>query len=468
MNWKRMEMEDLKPIIHPNTTIASIPFAMRLKKTCEGNYIPFSKKGVTMYGIDTSMQTDIEKMIKEGAHAAMSLEEIIQLEVSDWLTSKKRKGMRTGEEYYRNQNAIRKRERKVIGEGGIELPARNLANAKLASGFIRKLVDQKVGYLLSKPMSMQTEPQPYQEKLDRYFGFAFQRLLQSIGTDALNKGIGWMHIYYDEEGQFRMKRMSSEQIVPLWKDRDHTELFAIARVYDVEGYEGKRKTLVTKVEYWDERGVRRYIKQDNRLSSDYGYEEDWQAGHFAIANRQVGWGRVPFIPFKSNSVEMPLVEALKDLVDDYDLHKSNLSNVLQDNPNRPVYVLKNYDGTDLGEFRHNLNTYGAIKITDPGGVEVVTAALDVEAMKAHQKSNRRDIYKFGRGVDTQAEAFQGDKSGVALKFLYADLDMDANMMEAEFQWSLQQLVWFINRHLEAHGEGSFADDPVTFLFSGRR
>ena len=175
---------------------------------------------------------------------------------------------------------------------------------------------------------------------------------------------------------------------------------------------------------------------------------------------------MPFVCFKYNDEEIPLVRIVKSLVDDYDAKTSDHANNLEDLPNS-IYVLKNYDGQDLGEFRRNMSTYRAVKVMGDqgGGVDTLSIDIDTEATEKHLDRLRKDIYEFGRGVDTQSERFGGDKSGIALKFLYADLDMDANIMETEFQASLEQLLWFVNVHLANTGAGDFSGEKVEFIFN---
>ncbi|MCR8983402.1 phage portal protein, partial [Brevibacillus laterosporus] len=176
------------------------------------------------------------------------------------------------------------------------------------------------------------------------------------------------------------------------------------------------------------------------------------------------WERVPFICFKYNDEEIPLIKFIQSLIYDYDYRKSDNANNLEDVPNS-IYVLRDYDGTNLGEFRHNLAAYRAVKVTGEGGVETISLPIDTEAFKTHMEMNRKDIYEFGRGVDTQASNFGNDPSGIALKFLYADLDMDANMIETEFQASMEHLRWFIDQHISNTGGGDFSNETVEFIFN---
>jgi len=413
----------------------------------------------------TETQRIIE-IIESGARSAMTLDQIIRNEVDLWLRSTERRWMLTGQRYYVGDHDILQRKRMAIGENGELVDVTNLANNRLVHAFVRKLVDQKVGYLLGKPLSIQTENRRYLDLLNEIFDRSFLRLLKNLGKEAVNKGKAWLHVYYDEEGNLSFKKIPSEEIIPLWRDADHTKLDAVIRVYEVEVYEGTDRKIVTKVEFWDTTGVRRYVLDSGGLVPDV--EAGDVGSHFVIVQGEqeqaMNWEKVPFICFKYNDEELPLVRVIKSLVDDYDLKTSDHSNNLEDLPNS-IYIIRNYDGADLGEFRRNLSTYRAVKVTDEGGVDTLGLEIDTEAIEKHLDRLRKDIYEFGRGVDTQSERFGNSPSGIALKFLYADLDMDANIMETEFQASLEQLMWFVNAHLANTGAGDFSGEKVEFIFN---
>ncbi|BDR73640.1 portal protein [Clostridium tetani] len=406
-------------------------------------------------------------IFSNGANTQMTLEEIIQEEIKEWNRSKARQLMLDGEKYYKGDTDILNRKRMAIGEGGELEEVKNLANNKLVHNFVRKLTDQKTGYLLSKPLTVQTDNEAYKKILDNVFNKSFMKLIKNLGKDAINKGIAWAQIYYNDEGELRFKRFPSEEIIPLWKDSEHTKLDAIIRVYEVEIYEGHTKKTATKVEYWDTEKVLRYVEYEGRLIPDVEAPED--EGHFSIINKDgtkqsFTWSKVPFIYFKYNDEEQPLIKFVKSLVDDYDRNKSDNSNNLEDLPNS-IYVLKDYDGTNLGEFRRNMSLYRAVKVAGDGGVETRNLEINVEAYKTHIEQTRKDIYEFGRGVDTQSDKFGNSPSGIALKFLYNDLDMDCNIIETELQASLEYLLWFINQHLINIGQGDFTNENVEFIFN---
>ncbi len=411
------------------------------------------------------MLETLKMIIEAGAKSAITLEEIIKTEVTEWQNSKDRKLMLEGCQYYRGDADILQKERTIIGEHGRQETVQNLANNKLVHNFLRKLTDQKTDYLLSKPMSIQTKNEQYLQLMNDIFDMSMLRKIKNLGKEAINKGLAWMHVFYDDNGQLSFKKIPSEECIPLWRDNDHTDLDAFIRVYEIEAYEGKLKKTITKVEFWDTSGVKRYVLDGNLIPDVEAGEEE---SHFSVVDgsetKPANWERTPFICFKYNDEELPLIKFVKSLVDDYNKHKSDNSNNLEDLPNS-IYVVKNYSGTNGGEFRKNISQYRVVFVENEGGVDTVSIELNTEAYKEHVERTRKDIYEFGRGVDTQQKEIGNSPSGIALKFLYADLDMDCNGIETEFQASLEQLRWFIDAHITNTTGQDYSGEKVDFIFN---
>lgn len=413
------------------------------------------------------MNTEDYIRIIENA-APLSLEKIIQLEVSTWEASNERRLIVLGDQYYRGDHDVLKKTRKEITREGRVIENSTLANKKLVHAFLRKLVDQKTGYLLAKQPSIQTDSKEYYEELKKVLlDKRFLKLLKNVGKDAVKAGRGWLHPYYNEDGVLAFKRIPPLEAIPLWKDADHTELDAFIRVYEIEVYEADRKRIIRKIEYWDKRGVKRYTDDPLNLGG-LTLNADESTYHFSMleGEKEVGmnWERVPFICFKYNDDEIPLIKFVKSLIDDYDEQHSDNANNITDMPNG-IFVLTDYDGTDLGEFREFLSKYRAVKVSGTGKVETLTLDLNPEALEKHTEQLRKDIYEFGRGVDTQSEKFGNSPSGIALKFLYADLDMDANEMETEFQAALDNLMFFIDADIYNRTDKDYEEESVDFIFN---
>ena len=355
-----------------------------------------------------------------------------------------------GEKYYKTENDIFNR-KMIRYENERPVEDETKTNNKLAHGFMHTLVDDKVNYLLTKPYSMTCDDDKYLKVVDGTLGKRFQKTLNRLGTETSNKGIAWLHVYIDADGLFRTMKIPSEQIIPLWLDNDHEELQALIRYYDIEKYEGKEKKIVTKIEYWTPENVEYYVMQDGKVILDaemYLDEENSYDGHFKVANEPGNWGQVPFIPFKNNDFELPDLQFVKTLVDNYDLTRSDVANELEDVKNF-ILALRGYGGEDLSEFMRDLTYYRAVKLeADEGaGLDKVETTINIEAAKAHYEALKKDIFDFGQGVDKNSDKLGNSPSGIALKFIYSGLDLKCNSLEEWFKWSFEQLLYFVNMYL---------------------
>ena len=175
------------------------------------------------------------------------------------------------------------------------------------------------------------------------------------------------------------------------------------------------------------------------------------------------WERIPLIPVKYNQEEQSLLELVKPLIDAYDLRSSDVANALEEEPDK-IKIIKDYDGTNKEEFIQNLAVYRMVFLRDTGSVTTLDTSIDLTAELANLERLRKDIYEFGSGVDTQ-EKNLGNASGVALKFMYADLDLDCSDLGSELAWTFEQMAWFLAEDLKlrnATRDINFEDLDITF------
>ena len=401
--------------------------------------------------------------------------------ISEFESSEFRTYMDTAWKYYKNENSILESKRMVIGRdqnnNAVLMESKVLANNQLCHNFMKKLTRQKIGYMLSKPFTLAAnkdddkEAEKLFELCKEYFGKDFYKMIKNVARDSIVKGMGWLLVYYNEEGELKFKRCAPEEIIPLWADSDHTVLDAVIRKYAVEQYKAGKKTVIKYVEYYTLDGVYHYVYNDSgKLVADEN--KGPLSAHFSVKNvgedgkeQEIGvnWARIPFIPFKYDPDEQSLLVRVKSLIDDYDKKTSSVANNIDDFPNSMV-VIKNYDGQSKEEFVHNKNQYRTIFVQGDGDAKNLETPLNVEEVDLHLQRLREDIYEFGQGVNTADKDIR-DTSGVALRFLYGDLDMDCLDWGGEVEWSLMLLIWFIQQDLMAKGQGDYTDVKYSIIFN---
>lgn len=343
--------------------------------------------------------------------------------------------MRKGRAYYAGQNDILERERTIIIRKST-YKLKHLSNNRIAHPFLRKLVDQKIGYLLAQPFSTHTDDEALSERMSAFFDKAFLRQLKAIGRDAVVCGAGWLAVHYDEDGQLKTRRLAPETVAPIYDPEDIDRIIGAVRRYEQSG------TLI--YEMWTAEGVQRFVNDGGEL------QRIEERGHFTIGNTSYNWERLPLIQFRYNADARPLISLIKPLIDDYDERVSDVANLLADTPNNVKLVKGHVE--DPEEFVRNLATLNCLFIGDGGDVQNLESKVDVATHEAHLNRLRKDIFDAGSGVDTQ-EAAAGDLSGTAIRYRYSELDLDCKNMGAEFAEALEKLAWFICEDMRIKGEG---------------
>ncbi len=426
----------------------------------------------------------IKMIIAEGAKKGMELSKFIDLQINDFKQSNTYKEMIEGSKYFKNEGDIEKKQRTYINKDGIEEIAPHSKNYILKHPILYKMINQKAGYLLRKKPTIkqviakdEKEDEEYKEILKTLFNNKMHKRLKYTLIEAVKRGISWWQIYIDNNGDLKARLRYATRIIPLWQDEEHEILDAVIMTYDVEVYTSEtEREKKTKVEYWDLDGVRYLIYDGATLIEDVEEVEKRQdlvigkdshgisvLAHFKIGDTLHKWTKIPFIYFKYNGDEMPLIHLLKSLIDCYDELCSRTGDSIYEAPDG-VNVVKNYQ-SEAGTFQKNLATYNTVFLDDDGEYDRKNIELNIEAFKSFIEQLRKDIYEGGSGVDTQSEKFGTQESGVALKQLYADLDLDCSNIETEFKSSLEYFMFFYNNWVEMTTGKDYTDKEVEYVFN---
>ena len=422
-----------------------------------------------MFNFETETSR-INHIIREGAASRLTDEEFIVNEIKRFKASRRRKDMLDGERYFSGRHDILSRKRTMIGEGGELEEVKNLPNNRIVDNQYKKMVNQKVNYLLGQPISVHTDNELYSKVLKQMLNKRFLRLMKNVGRDSLNCGLGWLFLYYDEHGEFAFKRFKPHEVIPGWKDDEHTILDYAIRIYEVISYKGKQEEIAEKVEVYDDAGIHRFILEDGRLIPDEVPHEAYFTVIEADGSEQsYNWSKIPLIPFKYNSEEIPLIKNVKSLQDGLNLILSNFQNNMEEDARNTILVLVNYDGEKLDEFRRNLATYGAVKVKTVDGAAGDLRTLQVEVNAENYKSIleifKKAIIENAMGYDAKDDRLAGNPNQMNIQSMYSDIDLDASEMETEYQASFEELLWFVNIHNANTGQGDFEGEDAEVIFN---
>ena len=417
--------------------------------------------------LDNAMER-INRLILQGGRNGMTELQFYAAEIREWKNSLKRMDQIKGADYYEGRHDILNRKRTIIGADGKLQEVDNLPNNRLIDNQYALMVDQKTNYLVGKPFTLNCQDKGYTDALGKVFNKRFYRLLKYVCEDALNGGLGWLYPYYNEAGELSFKHFPAYDILPFWADDDHTILDCAIRYYTQEVWNGYQKEKVEKVEIFKADGIYRYIYQNDMLIADV--EAGEHENYFMVEEegqepKGFNWTRIPLVPFKYNKQEIPLIRRVKTLQDGINTMISDFENNMQEDARNTILILKNYDGENLGEFRRNLATFGAVKVRDDGGVETLTVEINAENFNSILKLFKDKLIENARGYNAKDDRMGNNPNQMNIQSMYSDIDLDANGMETEFQAAFDDLLWFINQDFANTGRGDFEEEETTIVFN---
>jgi SPP1 family phage portal protein len=263
--------------------------------------------------------------------------------------------------------------------------------------------------------------------------------------------------------------------MPFWKSDEHDELDFAVRVYKSDGYEGRKSVEYTYVELYDTNGITRFTAKKDYSGSITDLIPDYSTYHFEldVDEQFIGynWNKCPLIAFRASANELPLIKKVKPLQDALNKIISDFTNIMEENASgNSIIVLKNYAGTDLGEFRRNLAQYRAVKVKSggdvgDGGIDTLEIEVNKDNYDTVIKLFRKAIIQNMAGYDYDDLKSSGSPNEMSIKAIFSQIDLSANSLETEFQASFEELLWFINQHLINTNQGNYVDTDITVIFN---
>ena len=411
----------------------------------------------------------INAQIEYGAKGTVN-KDLTRNILKEWRGSPKIIDMNEAELYSLVQNtAIDSKTRDYQAEDGSIVQNTTLSNVKSKTAKYRKSLNQKFNFALAKPFVISCDNDKYKEEWENFLNEKHRKVIKRTGKSAINKGIGWIYPWINENGELDIVDMVSETIYPAWADIAHTDLDAVVRDYSVTEYNNTTAGEIQKVEFWDREIVEKYI--------DYGYGEgsgdleadpgtEYELSENDIENPEVirethmhdsqgngiSWERVPFIFFKGNDDELPLLNECKSDVDAYDMLKSKSIDSLLDDIDA-VLVVEDMSA-EMGELTRarKLVQQSRIMVVDKGGkAEFIKVDANVEAVAQELELIGKEIQDNTSTVDLTTIKLGTNPSGVAMRAFYESLNEWANGFEAEFTVMMENLKYFFDKWLAWKG-----------------
>jgi SPP1 family phage portal protein len=277
-----------------------------------------------------------------------------------------------------------------------------------------------------------------QKKLDDYFNNNedFTASLSELLTNCISKGSGYMFGYKNEDDILCFQSADTLSVVEVKKSdtKDNKEYV----MYYYDEYNHKQNKSVRHIQVWDEQTVSFYIQHEN---SAIVFEKSLPHNLYQNGGKiySKNFGFIPFFRLDNNKKQISDLVLVKDLIDDYDLMASSLSNNLIDF-DTPLYAVMGYDGDNLDELQVNLKSKKIIGLDEESSVEIKTVDVPYQARQVKLELDEKNIYRFGMGLNINGLRDTSATTNIAIKAAYSLLDLKCSKLEIRLKQFLRTIA----------------------------
>jgi len=431
----------------------------------------------------TNMELIKQKLAIEGK---LSISNIIKQILKDDMDNHAKKMMIVGERYYNGQHDILDHDFRAstVYEDdqtayGTQIVNENNSNHHNVHNIYQQQVDQKTAYIIGKPPSITVEGAEKDSKLkafeDRITAVSsdeeFADKLNDYITSASNKGVEWLHFYYDKNSLLHYTITPAEGIIPYYDTDYQEELTELIRYYSIVVINNGNEELRKKVEWWTKQDVTYYEETEKgEYVLDITRRPNPHAHWYNITTvdgveksvEPQSWGRVPFIPLFNNSRHSSDLMRIKGLQDAYNLISSATTNNQIDLVEL-YWLVQGYGGETAKAIQRKLQINKAVNISDPSGkITAEQVTLSVSDRIAWLKLLRDDMFRIGLAVDIDDDKLGNAPSGVSIAFMYTPLDLKSNMLIIKLKKAMKGFFWFITQDINIK-EGTDYDSSLVLF-----
>lgn len=400
----------------------------------------------------------------------MLTKEELKLFIDEDMASVKKQQALTGARYYDAEHDIKNCRLFFYNSDGQLVEDTTRANVKIPHPFFTELTDQATQYILSgdDPFVVSDDPD-LQDELDSRFNNNddFRAELSDLITDCQTKGFAYMYALKDANDRMRFTCADAIGVIEVegrfaGDGKDHVIYWYIDRI-DKDGHR------IKKIQDWDDSETYYYTQDDEGEIQD-DMDEIYNPRPHVLYTKGDGktygeaLGFVPFFRLDNNKKQFSNLKPVKELIDDYDMMASSLSNNLIDF-DHPLYVIKGFQGHNLDELQQNLKTKKMIGTAPDGGVEIHTVDVPFEARKTKMELDEKNIYRFGFGLNLSGLKDTSATTNIAIKAAYSLLELRCHRLETQLKRFLRKIVNVAIDEINKMQGADYQSDSVHFEFT---
>lgn len=399
----------------------------------------------------------------------LSVEEIQRIMEND-ASSEKKRWARKGQAYYDGDHDIRYYRLFYFDANGDLKEDKTRSNVKIPHPFFTELVDQAVQYILSGEEGIFRSDDPtLQKMLDEYFNENedFTAELSDTLTGSQTKGFEYMFAYRNEQDKLSFQCADSIGVIEV-REKDTDDGCAYVIYWYIDRVDKGHKEI-KRIQVWDDKQVWFYVQSNNgKIIEDESekinpkphtlYKKE---GDNAIYYK--GFGFIPFFRLDNNKKQFSSLRTVKELIDDYDMMASSLSNNLKDF-DTPLHVVKGYEGDNLDELQTNLKTKKIVGVDDDGGIDIKTVDVPYQAREAKLNLDEKNIYRFGMGLNMAGLKDTNATTNIAIKAAYSLLDLKCSKLEIKLKQFLRKILRLVLDEINTADGTDYQPSQVYFHF----
>ena len=388
------------------------------------------------------------------------------------INSKRKRLAMVGQRYYESDHDIKGYKMYYYNDDGELCEDKARSNERIAHPFFTELADQLEAFILSNESGeniIRSDVEGLQEHLDRYFDEEFWSEIGDVIKFGYVKGFEYVYAYKNAEDRIAYQCADSMGVVEV-REQDTDDACKCFIWWYVDRI-GKNNTEIIKIQVHTDKAIYFYeqegksgkivldkdIKENPRPNVIYTDKETGEKSGLPL-------GFIPFFRLDYTKKQFSGLKPIKAIIDDYDLMNCGLSNNLQDF-DHPIYVVKGYDGQSLDELQMNVKTKKIVGTDPEGGLDVMTVNIPYEARKAKMDEDKRNIYHFGGGVNTEGLKDSGATTNLAIYNQYAGLRMKAKNYIKRIKPFLKELAKPVIDEINTVNGTAYKVDDIYFNFT---